>query len=70
MSPVPTPWGEAWLSPADPILGTVVLGVSGASAFPYPLASVPPLAVLAVQSVALTPSSTLVIGAPARIVWD
>jgi hypothetical protein len=68
-SPVPTPWGDAWLSPLDPILDVVVMPPSGVHSFVWPFASVPPFAQLVVQSVALTPSS-LTLGAPVRFAWD
>lgn len=69
MSPVPTPWGDAWLSPLDVIVDVVVLPASGAHTFSVPVANPPPFATLVVQSVALTATS-LNIGAPARFAWD
>lgn len=67
--PMPTPWGDAWLSPLDPILDIVVLPAAGTHAFTRQFASVPPFVQLVVQSVQLSPSA-LTIGAPARFVWD
>lgn len=70
MTPAPTPWGDAWLSPADPILDVTVLPASGTHSFAKTFANVPPFVVLTVQSVALSPSGALVVGAPVRLVWD
>lgn len=70
MSPVPTPWGEAWLSPADVLIDAVIVPPSGAAGFSLPVANAPPFATLVVQSVALTSTGYLVIGAPARFAWD
>lgn len=70
MSPVPTPWGDAWLSPLDPILDVTLVPASGTWTFAQTFATVPPFIVLTLQSVALTPSGALVIGAPVRFAWD
>lgn len=70
MSPVPTPWGDAWLSPLDPILDVTLVPASGAWTFATTFATVPPFFTLTLQSVAITPAGELVIGAPTRFAWD
>ncbi|HEX5052717.1 MAG TPA: hypothetical protein VFZ65_13155 [Planctomycetota bacterium] len=67
---MPTPWGEAWLLPSDPILDVAILPASGTSSFARTFAAVPPWFVLVVQSVAWTPAGALVVGAPVRFAWN
>ena len=69
-SPYPTPWGEAWLLPTDPILDVAILGASGTSSFSHSFASVPTFVVLTLQPVVLSPAGALSIGTPVRFAWD
>jgi hypothetical protein len=69
-APYPTPWGDAWLLPTDPILDIVVMPPSGTSSFSSGFASVPPFVLLTLQPVAIEPWVGLTLGAPTRFVWN
>jgi hypothetical protein len=67
--PYPTPWGEAWLLPTDPILDLAIVPPTGTGTFTSTFAAVPPFVVLTLQSVALDAQGGLTLGAPTRFAW-
>ncbi len=68
--PFPTPWGDAWLSPGDPILDITLLPASGTGGFSRAFTTVPPFVLLTLQSVAISPAGALQVGAPTRFAWN
>jgi hypothetical protein len=69
-APIATPWGDAWLSPSDPILDVALVPPSGTSTFQRTFANVPPFVVLTLQPVALSAAGGLTVGTPVRFAWD
>lgn len=69
-SPYPTPWGDAWLLPSDPILDVSVLPAGGSSAFSMSFPAVPSFFLLTLQSVAIDAAGGLQIGLPSRWSWN
>lgn len=68
--PFPTPWGDAWLSPADPILDISQVQASGTIGFTRTFTTVPPFVLLTLQPVAISPAGALQVGAPTRFAWN
>jgi hypothetical protein len=58
------------LSERSQILLMNVVPPSGTASYAGTLSGMPPFLSLVAQSVALTPANDIVIGVPARFVWD
>jgi hypothetical protein len=67
---LPTPFGDAWLDPASPIVAVTVMPANGSHTFARTLPAVPLFPLFVVQTASIDTANTIAISPPQRVVWN